>query len=66
MTTVGLVVGVIAVVLFPLWPYELKYFLFKVSLYLLLSILGLSAVRLAIYGVGAVFGMSVWLFPNLY
>lgn len=66
MTTVGILLGVVAMVLFPLWPYELKYFLFKASLYLLLTILGLSAVRLGIYGVGAIFGMSIWLFPNLY
>jgi len=66
MTTIGLVVGVLALVMFPLWPYELKYFLFKATLYLLLAILALSALRLAIYGVCAIFGVSVWLFPNLY
>lgn len=55
-----------AVVLFPLWPYELKYFLFKFCLYLTVLILGVSAVRLVLYVVGGVFGVSFWLWPNLY
>lgn len=59
-------VGVIALVLFPLWPYELKYFLWKLCLWLLIAICVLIVVRLVAYMFMAIFGVSFWIFPRFF
>jgi hypothetical protein len=58
--------GVIGVVLFPIWPYWLKYSLWMLSYYTVMAILGVIIVRLVIYTVGSIFGASVWVFPRLF
>lgn len=60
--TMGVVVGVC---LFPIWPQSAKVVIFYVSLYLLYFLLGISVIRLVIWGVLRIFGLDFWLFPNL-
>lgn len=57
--------GVLAVVLFPVWPYIVKYAIWLLSLYLLIFLVSLIFVRLIIYLICVVLGFNVWIFPNL-
>ena len=57
---------VIALLLFPMWPYELKYFLFKAILYLIVFILGVAAVRIVLHLFMTMFGIDFWLLPNFF
>ena len=59
------IVGVLALVLFPVWPYILKYVIWLISLYLLIFLVGLIVFRLVIYMICVVLGFNVWIFPNL-
>ena len=59
------VVAILFVVLFPIWPYELKYYVWYTSLILLVFSVGLLVVRLLLYSILSLFGYSFWLFPNL-
>lgn len=61
-----ILVGVVALVLFPLWPYELKYYLWKLSLWLLIGICALIVIRLVAYFFMAMFGVSFWIFPRFF
>lgn len=65
-STALIVGGVVAVVLFPLWPYELKYLLWKISLYLLVAFCVIIVLRLALYLLVGIFGVSFWLFPRFF
>lgn len=56
--------AVLALVLFPIWPFWLKYGIWLVSLVLLVAIVGLLVVRLAVYLLLAIFDYHVWIFPN--
>ena len=60
-----MVLAVLFIVLFPIWPYELKYAIWLISLYLLIFLLSLIAIRLAIFILCCSVGLSVWIFPNL-
>ncbi len=63
----ALIVGaVVALVLFPLWPFELKYLLWKVSLWLLVGFCVIIALRVVLYLLLGVFGVSFWLFPRFF
>jgi len=62
---IGIILAILCLVLFPVWPYELKYAVWLISLYLLIFIVGLLLLRLAIYAIASLFGVSLWLFPNL-
>lgn len=55
----------LALVLFPVWPFALKYAVWLVSLYLLVLIVGLLLFRLLVYVVCVVLGFNVWILPNL-
>ena len=64
--TLFLVIGIVmALVLFPVWPYVVKYGIWLISLYLLVFLVGLIALRLVIYLICVVMGFNVWIFPNL-
>jgi len=52
-------------VLFPLWPYELKYGLWQISVVLLVVIVSVILLRIILYVVLASLGISFWLLPNL-
>ena len=64
--TVLAVLAVFGIVLFPLWPYELKYALWMVSFYTLMALVALIIVRLVLYMFVALFGVSFWIFPRLF
>ena len=49
-----------------MWPYELKYFLFKAILYLLIAIFTISVVRIVLNLFMTIFGVNFWLLPNFY
>jgi len=61
-----LIVGILAFCLLPVWPLELKIFIWWVSYILLIIMLGLIIVRLIFYGFFLIFGKEFWLFPDLF
>lgn len=61
----GVIITVLSLALLPVWPYELKYAIWLVSLVLLIVLVGLIAIRLMIYIICVIFGYNVWIFPNL-
>jgi translocation protein SEC62 len=62
---ISIVVGVLALVLFPVWPFSVKYAIWLISLYLLIILVGLLLFRLVIYLICVAAGFNVWIFPNL-
>jgi hypothetical protein len=61
-----ILLGIIIVcMLFPLWPYQAKYWLFLVSLTVFVALVILLLLRIVIYILLSTFGISFWLFPNL-
>jgi len=64
--TVLTVLIALSLVLFPIWPFEVKYGIWLVSLILLIIIVGVIIIRLLIYIPGAIFDYHVWIFPNLF
>ncbi len=63
--TIGLIVGVLSLVLFQIWPYWLKYGIWLLSFVTLIVLLTLIGLRLVVYVVCVIFGYNVWIFPNL-
>ena len=57
---------ILAGVLFPLWPYQLKYGVWIVCLYFMIAIVAIIITRLILYIFAASFGVSFWLLPNLF
>lgn len=53
------------VCLYPIWPYSLKFGIFKLTLYLLVFFVGLLVVRLIVYIISRLFGYSFWILPNI-
>ena len=64
-TLIAVIAGVMALVLFPVWPYALKYAIWLISLYLLIFLVGLIVLRLVVYLICVVLGFNVWIFPNM-
>ena len=62
----GIIFLVLFLVLFPIWPFELKYGIWLISFYLLIFLVGLIVLRLAIFIICIIFGYNVWIFPNLF
>ena len=62
---IGTVLAILFLVLFPIWPYWMKYYVWLTSLVLLVISVGLLALRLVLYSVLSLFGYSFWLFPQL-
>ena len=63
--TIFAVALVLVLVLFPIWPFTVKYGLWLVSLGLLILIVGIIVVRLIVYVICAIFNYHVWIFPDL-
>lgn len=61
----GILAGALALVLFPVWPFMVKYAIWLVSLYMLIFLIGILLVRLIVYVVCVVLGYNVWILPNL-
>lgn len=51
--------------LYPIWPYSVKFGIFKLTLYLLVFFVILLVVRLIVYIISRLFGYSFWILPNL-
>ena len=64
--TVLMIAVVLVVVLFPIWPFTVKYGLWLVSLVLLVVLVGIIVLRLMIFIVTCIFNYHVWIFPNLF
>ncbi len=64
--TFGIIGGIIFLVLMPVWPLTLKIIVFYISLYTLIFLLGLIVLRFIIFTLCAIFGLNVWIFPNLF
>ena len=67
----GLLLAVMAVVLFPLWPYTLRrgvYYLSMAAIGVLVMFFALAIVRLIVFLITIVAGPQpgIWLFPNLF
>lgn len=63
---VGLVVVVIALMCFRLWPLWLKKGIWYLSFYLLVFLIVTAVIRVILWGVLYHFGMEFWLFPNYF
>lgn len=61
-----LAVSIIAIILFPLWPYTVKLGIFNILFYFSASMLAMIAVRLVLYIMLFPFGIDFWIFPNLF
>lgn len=62
----GVILGIIfTILLYPIWPFYLKFAVFKVSLYLLVFLVGLLVVRLIVYIISRLLGCSFWILPNI-
>lgn len=61
-----IIVGILAFCLLPVWPLELKIFIWWVSYILLIFMVGLIIVRWILYGFFLIFGKEFWLFPDLF
>lgn len=62
----GLIIGVILLILFPMWPYSVKLGVFYVSFYLLVTLVGIIIVRIILWGFMFIWGYDLWIFPNLF
>ena len=60
------ILAVLMVVLFPIWPFSVKYGLWLISLVLLVILVGIIVFRLVLYVVCVIFNYHVWMFPNLF
>ena len=63
--TILIILGILAFVMCPIWPYEVKYGVWLVSLVLLIIMVGLIIIRLFVYLLIVSFNYHVWIFPNL-
>lgn len=62
---VKILVGILLYVLFPIWPYEVKYTAYIIVYYIMVTLVGIFILRLALYLLVAIGGGSFWLFPKL-
>lgn len=62
---IKIIVGVLLYILFPLWPYSVKYGIYIVVYYLLVVLVGVLILRLVLYLAVAISGGSFWLFPKM-
>ena len=61
-----LIVVVIILMCFRLWPMWLKKGIWYVSFYLLVFLIGAAIVRVILWGILYHFGLEFWLFPNYF
>ena len=60
-----IILGILLYALMPVWPYKMKVAVWWISYVLLLILLGIYAIRLAVYIFCYTFGYDVWIFPDL-
>ena len=61
-----IIIGILAFCLLPVWPLEVKIFIWWVSYILLIFMLTLIVIRLIFYAFFLIFGKEFWLFPDLF
>lgn len=59
-------VGVIVLVLFPLWPQDFKVFIWYLSYYTTMLLVVIIILRLVLYLFFSIFGASIWMFPRFF
>lgn len=64
--TILIIALVLLLVLFPIWPFTVKYALWLVSLVLLVTLTGIIVLRLIIFLICIIFNYHIWIFPNLF
>jgi len=64
--TAGLVVGFVACVCFPIWPYFLRVFVWYLSVTFILFVFGLTALRGFMFLCVWIVGWEFWFLPNLF
>lgn len=64
--TILVIVLALLLVLFPIWPFTVKYALWWISLVLLVVLVGIIVVRLLLYLLCIIFNYHIWIFPNLF
>ena len=62
----AVLLGILALVMFPAWPVFMKVGVWYLSVTLLIALFGLLAVRYSVFLVSWTAGYSVWIFPNLF
>lgn len=62
--TILIIIAILAIVMFPIWPYEVKYGIWLVSLVLLIILVGIIIIRLVVYLIIVMFNYHIWIFPN--
>lgn len=60
-----ILLSIFLICLYPIWPYSVKFGIFKLTLYLLVFFVILLVVRLIVYIISRLFGYSFWILPNL-
>lgn len=61
-----LVAIVLAICLFPTWPWIVKVIVFYCSYYFLLFTLAFSVIRLIVYYIARLVGFELWILPEIY
>ena len=61
-----LILGVVMILIFPTWPHWLKIYVFDGIFYITAAILSLAAVRLVLWYIMQLCGISFWLFPYMF
>lgn len=61
-----LALSIVAIILFPLWPYSVKYAIFNILFYFSAGMLLMIAFRLILWIFLFPLGIDVWIFPNLF
>lgn len=66
MIPIIIIVLVLGLCLFPLWPYSVKIIVFYISLYLLIFIGIFSLIRFLIYYIFRLIGFEFWILPEIF
>ena len=61
-----IIIAILSICLFPIWPFKLRLFIFYLSFYLLIAILLFSVIRLIIYILFRVLGYEFWILPEIF
>ena len=61
-----IILSILVICLFPLWPYKLKLIVFYISLYSLIFMFIFSIVRLLIWYLFRLAGFEFWIMPEIF
>lgn len=63
---VALVLGILGLCLFPVWPFIARLAVFYLCFYLLIAIMLFTLLRLVIYYVVRLLGFEFWILPDIF